>query len=381
MAVPATWVSFEYLFNVLSVHGTSGNLAYSQLAFLPFLQLASLTGPWGMTLLLLMFPAALAAGLHLRRAAPKQALRIMGASLGIILLVVVLGTVRLESPAPGQPLKVGLIASDPPTSPAVADEGAAATKLFQTYADQAAKLAADGAQVIVLPEKLAVAVDPDTRDMDSVFQSLANNSRARIVVGLIHVSSPVKYNEARVYVPGAPVSSYSKHHLLQLFESKLQPGTTLTLMPETSGTWGVAICKDMDFTQLSRKYGQAGAGLMLVPAWDFDLDRISHGHMAVMRGVESGFSIARAAKQGNLTVSDNRGRILAETTSDSAPFATLLADVPTTHDSTLYMLLGDWVAWLALGVLAFALVQAVRSQLEPSVGLGSGSHVGRMSDT
>jgi apolipoprotein N-acyltransferase len=46
-----------------------------------------------------------------------------------------------------------------------------------------------------------------------------------------------------------------------------------------------------------------------------------------------------------------------------APFAALLADVPTTHDSTLYMLLGDWFAWLALAVLAFALVQGVRPQI------------------
>jgi apolipoprotein N-acyltransferase len=120
---------------------------------------------------------------------------------------------------------------------------------------------------------------------------------------------------------------------------------------------------------------------MLVPAWDFNLDRISHGHMAVMRGVESGFSIARAAKGGYLTVSDNRGRILAETTSDSAPFATLLANVPATHDSTVYMLLGDWFAWLTLGVLAFALVQVVRSQFAPSVELGSGSNIRRLSDT
>lgn len=52
---------------------------------------------------------------------------------------------------------------------------------------------------------------------------------------------------------------------------------------------------------------------MLVPAWDFVADLWQHGQIAVMRGVEDGFSIARAAKQGYLTVSDNRGRIVAET--------------------------------------------------------------------
>jgi apolipoprotein N-acyltransferase len=85
-----------------------------------------------------------------------------------------------------------------------------------------------------------------------------------------------------------------------------------------------------------------------------------HGHISIMRGVEDGFSIARAAKLGFLTVSDDRGRILAETRSNTAPFATLIADVPTTHDTTLYLLLGDWFAWVMLAILAFTLAQVIR---------------------
>jgi apolipoprotein N-acyltransferase len=214
----------------------------------------------------------------------------------------------------------------------------------------------------VLPEKLGVVVDPDTKDADARFQSLADKTKTVIVVGLIHVSPAVKYNQARVYAPGAPVLIYDKHHMLPGFESEFESGTSLTLMPEPSGTWGVAICKDMDFTPFSRQYGKAGISLMLVPAWDFVLDRWGHGHMAVMRGVESGFSIARAAKQGYLTVSDNRGRILAETRSDSAPFVSLVADVPVVHDATLYLGLGDWFVYLALAALLFVLIQLYRSR-------------------
>jgi apolipoprotein N-acyltransferase len=239
--------------------------------------------------------------------------------------------------------------------------------LFRDYADAAEGLAARGTQVIVLPEKLGVAVGPETKDIDVIFQSLADKTKSKIVAGLIEVSPPVKQNRARVYAPGAPLLTYDKHHMLAPFESSLRSGTTLTLMPGPSGTWGVAICKDMDFTPLSRQYGEAGVGLMLVPAWDFVLDRWWHGHMAVMRGVESGFSITRAAKQGYLTVSDNRGRILAETRSDSAPFATLIANVPAMHETTLYDLLGDWFAWLALATLVFALVQLYRLRKTPHV--------------
>ena len=367
LAFPATWVSFEYLLNLSSPHGTATSLSYSQLNFLPFLQLASVTGPWGMSFLLLLFPAALAIGVHLRHTAPMQAVRIVGTGLGVLALVLIFGAVRLMLPMPDQRVRVGLIASDEPANVDVAKEGAPTERLFRDYAAAAEGLAARGTQVIVLPEKLGVAVGPETKDIDMIFQSLAYKTKSKIVAGLIEVSPPVRYNRARVYAPGAPLLTYDKHHMLPPFESNLRSGTTLTLMPEPSGTWGVAICKDMDFTPLSRQYGEAGVGLMLVPAWDFIVDRSWHGHMAVMRGVESGFSITRAAKQGYLTVSDNRGHILAETRSDSAPFATLIANVPAMHETTLYVLLGDWFAWLALATLVFALVQLYRLRKSPDV--------------
>jgi apolipoprotein N-acyltransferase len=116
----------------------------------------------------------------------------------------------------------------------------------------------------------------------------------------------------------------------------------------------------MDFTPLSRQYGKAGAGLMLVPGWDFNIDRSWHGHMAIMRAVESGFGMVRAAKNGYLTVVDNRGRVLAEARSDSAPFATLVADVPDVHDTTIYLLLGDWFAWVSMAIFGFVAAQFFR---------------------
>jgi apolipoprotein N-acyltransferase len=64
-------------------------------------------------------------------------------------------------------------------------------------------------------------------------------------------------------------------------------------------------------------------------------------------------------------VSDDRGRILAETQSDSAPFAALVADVPVAHDTTLYLLLGDWFAWIVLVTLFFTLVQLYRLGKHP----------------
>ena len=358
LAFPAAWVSFEYVFNLTSPHGSAVSLSYSQLNCLPILQLASITGPWGISFLLLSFPASLAIGIHLRKAAPKQAVRIVSATIGAIVLVMTFGAVRLAlAPPPSREVKVGLVASDLPANSDVAAAGDQTERLLRDYSAQAETLAARGAKVIVLPEHLGEVVDPNTASTDHLFQSLADKTKATIIVGLAHTYPQVMYNQARAYAPGVQVLSYEKHHLLPPVESRFASGKTLTTMREHEGMWGVAICKDMDFTQLSRQYGRVGVGLMLVPAWDFVLDRFEHGHIAVMRGVESGFSIARAARGGFLTVSDNRGRILAETESNSAPFATLLVDVPAVHDTTLYLLLGDWFAWLTLATTAYNLTR------------------------
>jgi apolipoprotein N-acyltransferase len=366
LAFPATWIAGEYLRNFVTPHGTGGSLAYTQLKFLPFLQLASITGPWGMSFVLLLFPAALAIAWHLRKSAPRQASRIASAVLTLIALVLIFGWGRLGQPAPAQHVTVGLIASDTQANVRQANEGAATERIFRDYAAAAEQLAARGAQVIVLPEKIGAIADPAAGPSDATLQSVADKTGATIVAGVDHKAASARYNEARIYQPKVPLSRYDKHHMLPPFEDIFKPGTTITLLNRPSATWGVAICKDMDFTQLSREYGNAGVGLLLDPGWDFNVDRSWHGHIAIMRGVESGFSIAHAAKNGYLTVTDDRGRIVAETRSDSAGFATLLATVPDTHEATLYLLLGDWFAWLSIAIFGWALIQRVRLRNQAS---------------
>ena len=89
---------------------------------------------------------------------------------------------------------------------------------------------------------------------------------------------------------------------------------------------------------------------MLVPAWDFTVDDWLHSRMAVLRGVEGGFAIARSAKQGQMTISDNRGRILAEEhSSDSG--ASIIGSLSPGSEETIYARLGDWFAWVNLAIL------------------------------
>lgn len=356
VVLPAMWVTLEYVRNLTGPHGTACSIAYSQLRFLPFLQLASITGPWGMSFVLLLLAPAFVIAMHLWNTQRQQALRILGITVGLIAVVLIYGAVRLVQPT-GKTTRVGLIASDEGQYAHIVDPGEPAEELFRAYAPHIQALAAQGVQTIVLPEMLAVIVDPHKETADSILQPLADQTGTTIVAGTIHVVKPFTYNQARIYSPYGAMASYNKHHLLPPFESRTTPGTSMAVLPRDGETWGVAICKDMDFTQLLRRYGQAGAGIMLVPAWDFVVDRSWHGHIAVMRGVEDGFSIVRSAKGGYLTVSDSRGRIVAERRSDAASFSTLIADVPVEHHATPYLLLGDWFPWLAMGLAVFTLLR------------------------
>lgn len=347
VALPALWVSVDWLRYWVTPHGTAADLAYTQLNFLPFLQLASMTGPWGMSFVLLLVPAAAAAALHLR--APRPAI-VTGAAL---LVVLGFGILRLNQPAP-HTVRVGLIASDRPAGEEMPAPGEKTQQLWGEYAAHARDLASQGAEVIVMPEKIAV-----TRDADaSILQPLADETGATIVAGELRVNGSLRYNRAEVYTPHSPVASYDKEHLLPPFESNQIPGKAKLTLLRNGTQWGVAICKDMDFTSMSVEYATLGAALMLIPAWDFNQDRTWHGDMAIMRGVEGGFSVARAAKNGYLLVSDSRGRVIARTRSDSAPFATLIADVPVRHETTLFQRWQDWFAWIAVGLLAWVIARA-----------------------
>jgi apolipoprotein N-acyltransferase len=251
--------------------------------------------------------------------------------------------VRLSAPQAGPEVKVALMASDVPGNLWMAKQGEPAQRLFEAYADHMAGLAEQGVKVVVLPEKLALVGDDGAGD--AIFQSLADQSGLQIVVGVQRLSGTSRFNEARLYTPHGAIATYDKQHMLPPFESDLTPGNSLTMLPKTDGLWGMAICKDMDFTAPASLYGGAGVGLMLVPAWDFVAD-----------------AIVRAAKAGFLTVSDDRGRVVAETPSGSAPFATLVTTVPTGHDKTLYLRFGDWLAKLSLVLVAAVLLRLFLSR-------------------
>jgi apolipoprotein N-acyltransferase len=108
------------------------------------------------------------------------------------------------------------------------------------------------------------------------------------------------------------------------------------------------ICKDMDFQDTIRADAAKGVRLMGVPAGDFGGDAWLHARMAVMRGVENGFALVRAANEGLVTASDAEGRLIASKMDTPTGLTMIVADLPLGPGPTLYTRIGNAFAWLCV---------------------------------
>ena len=86
----------------------------------------------------------------------------------------------------------------------------------------------------------------------------------------------------------------------------------------------------------------------------------SAARLAIMRGVEDGFAVARAAKQGLLTLSDSYGRIIALSASAKSGMVSLVGDLPRGPGNTVYLHIGDVFAWASSAGSILLLGMALR---------------------
>ena len=363
-ALPVYWVTCEYLTAIASPHSTWGNLAYTQMDFLPLIQIASISGLWGISFILFLFASTVAA---LFSGAGKLRHRyVLAIAVGLVLCaVLVFGEWRLQSNSSPKAVAITLIAKDVPMSLYLGSEKEA-IDLLREYADEIRDVTPAGTEAVVLPEKIGRFSESALPEVDALFSSVATRTHAAVVLGLVRTTASGSFNSSRLYpADGNSKANYDKQHLIPGVEPE-QPGDKRIVLDESSGRWGLQICKDMDFPKLSREYARDGANLMLVPAWDFNVDRWLHSRMAVLRAVENGFALARSACNGLLTLSDNRGRILAETATAHDRFESISGKLNVAPEETFYARTGDWFAWLCVTTFVMLLAfQIMSTRIKP----------------
>jgi apolipoprotein N-acyltransferase len=354
LVYPVLWVAVDTLVAALRQSGNESSLAYTQVQCLPILQVTSLLGIGGLLFLLTLVPSALALALALGRRLSRAGLAYGGTFL-LLAAAIAFGLVRLHAPAPNRQTTLGLVAIDDAIGPKAT--AVYIKSIWDAYDRSISSLAAQGAEIIVLPEKIGLVSPATASQWQQHLGGLAAQHRVWIEAGVGIDDRPGRVNQAWLFTPeGKLATTYRKQHLSPGEQRDYLPGNEFAVQSILGQRYGVAICKDMFSAALGRAYGQREAAVMLVPAWNptFE-DARMEGWNTLVRGVENGYAVVRTAREGFMTVSDAYGRILAETTSQSLPGSVLLARVTAGRVPTLYSRIGDFFGWLCVAASAVLL--------------------------
>jgi apolipoprotein N-acyltransferase len=340
---PALMAGIETLLATVSPHGSAGAFAYSQMDFLPAIQVASLGGAPAITFVVMLFASAVALLLAKRAftAALAPAL-IVAAALGF-------GYWRLEAEAKSESdhdlAGVALLAADQ-------FEGIPMDwrTVWAGYAPLIERAADQDYRIVLLPEKIAFLGAQERELAVAQMAEIAARRDITLIFGAdVESDDSQRYNRLYAIAGARAPVVYDKRHMIPGLESHFQVGAGSAPLGATSPHFGYAICKDMDFPALGRDY--AGAEVVFAPAWDFGVDAWLHARMAMLRGVENGYAVVRSAREGALTVSDAYGRVLAE--ARSGPLTSFNAYVPVEGPGpTLYARIGDVFGWACLALAA-----------------------------
>lgn len=346
-AYPLLLTTTEWLFGLAAPHGSFGAMGYALVDVLPLLQVASLGGLAALTFALALVPMAVAVA-WVRPLDARVALISGGVP---IMASLVFGTVQLRQPLPYR-ASVALIGLD--AFEARAFRGPAEdVETARAYATEVRALAPQRPHYIVLPEKQFGGARDGAAAAAILAEAAAGIPSATLVAGFDEIlADGSRVNSAQLMRTGAPTQRYLKRRMIPGVEL----GYTAGPGPWVEKELGVAICKDMDFPAMIRGYGERGVELLLVPAWDFVSDGRMHSRMAVVRGVENGFAVARAAAAGRLTVSDRHGRIVAEAVTNPDRPVAVVTEVGLLGGGTPYVRFGDVFAWLCIAGTILLLV-------------------------
>ncbi len=372
---PAVWVTTE-LGRIHLFTGFPWELVgYSQATVLPVAQVASLAGVLGLSALVVLVNAALAYTVvaQPRRWAPGAA------TAAVVVASVAFGYWRLENAAlisAGAPLRVaalqGNVAQEEKWDPARREA------ILAGYLDQTRRAAANGAQLIVWPE--AAIPFPLERDpRGEAIRLTARETGAHTLVGSTSIRAGAEtrfYNAAYMVDPaGATAGVYQKQHLVPFGEyvpmkralfflsplvetvSDFSAGPGPRTLPVGGHPVGTAICYEIIYAGLVRELVRAGSTLLVTitnDAW-YGRSAAPHQHFqqAILRAIEQGRFLVRAANTGISGVIDPYGRIRVRTALFEP--AIVVEDVRLLDGLTLYGRIGDAPAYAGAVMTALLL--------------------------
>ncbi len=335
LLLPSFWVSLEFLRTYLLSGFPWNLLGYSQYRTPLILQLASLTGIYGLSFLIVLINATIAFVLLQGRRFSLTWRALLCAGIAL-LFTLTYGHLRLQKREEGDKVTVAIIQGNIEQS--LKWDPTRQKEAFEVHKRLTREAARSSPDLIVWPETALPFYLRTEPNLQRELQSLADQTGSFLLVGSPDLEQKSKeevlyFNSAFLLAPGKDsVEKYDKIHLVPFGEyvplRRLLPfigkltagigdfsaGKVAKIFSLPHARFGVTICFEAVFSDLARRFRMEGADFLVNitnDAW-FGRSAAPYQHLsaAVARAVENGCYLVRAANTGISAVISPQGRIV-----------------------------------------------------------------------
>jgi apolipoprotein N-acyltransferase len=384
---PVFWVVLEFLRSYLFTGFPWSSIGYTQYKFLAVIQIADITGVYGVSFLVVAVNGAIADIFLIRRRIRDMPLfplsqTVIGLSLLLFFTIstFVYGYLRLGEERPGEPLRAsiiqGNIEQDKKWEPSYQ------SAVIKIYKDLTLKAASSSSAIIIWPETAApffFETDKEytkelidfQRHLDSylLFGSvlIKGKNDGRYIFSnsalLLDKAGKVTYIYDKIHL--VPFGEYVPLQKILFFINKLvvgigdySRGDHYLEAKTPSGDFATLICYEIIFPGLVRKFFSNGGDFIVNITNDAWFGRTTgpyqHFSMAVFRAVENRKPVLRAANTGISGFIDSNGKIISKT--NLFQQAILTGNIKTDSTRSFYSKYGDLFSyiWIVFSIVLFA---------------------------
>ncbi|MBN1816641.1 MAG: hypothetical protein JW828_04725 [Sedimentisphaerales bacterium] len=250
----------------------------------------------------------------------------------------------------------------------VQEESSGSTDLMSSegfeelYASKVALAAQQGARLVVSPE-LAFEFSP--RNRTEWLERFAGLSVRHHLFQIVGYYNQDQQDNRILFLSdtGEVLCEYVKTHLTP-FEPFPSGGGHLQEIVIDGVPVGGMICQDDNFTDLSRRYGKRGIGVVAVPTLDWRAVQGAHLQNSIHRAIESNYAVVRAACDGISTIIGPDGRILAAMDHFRQGPGVIVSQIPVRRGITWFSRWGHWpAAFAALFLTGWMIIQWGKSYI------------------
>lgn len=377
---PFLWISFEYILTHFLTGFPWELLGYSQFKNLPLSQMASVTGVYGISGVIVLLQSMFFYSMRYRRKAP------FFIALAFVFLLHGVGfwSLKKELSSEGSfkgSVIQGNVSSDIYWHEISIDE---VKSLFERHISLTNRAYAEGARLIIWPEFTVPLCFSCTevfyQDFKERLFQFVREKDCTILLGTNEIAvtngHTRYYNTALCLSPDFSITHYYKMHLVPFGEytpykkifffiekmthaiGDITPGKEFSLHHFKNFKFGSPICYEIIFPNQVRKFVKKGANFLVTITNDGWYGKSSapyqHYSMAVLRAIENRRYLLRAATTGVSGIIDPFGRILSQ--SEMMTKTYLTGKIAPSRKLTIYTKYGDLIPFFSLTLSGLFLI-------------------------